>query len=144
MTSPPNRDDDVTVHKNAMRAAAPDDETLKSTSSPTMAASIRVQSQDLPWRDTPYAGVQWKKLFFDGRASAVLLKFAPGAAYGVHRHPDGEQYYVVEGTIDDGGETWGAGSYVRHPPGSVHRPSSKGGCLLFVTLGAPIEVLGSG
>lgn len=114
----------------------------------TVAPSIRVDASALPWRPTPYEGVQWKKLAFDtrpvaegGGASAVLLKLAPGASYGTHRHPRGEQYYVIEGSLEDGGQTWSAGSYVQHAPGSVHRPSSREGCVLFVTLGAPIEIV---
>ncbi len=98
-------------------------------------------AHDLPWRDSPHAGVEWKKLDFDpatGR-SAVLLRFAPGASYGAHRHPAGETYYVLDGALEDGGRTWGRGAFVQHPPGSVHKPSSREGCLLLVLLPAPIE-----
>lgn len=103
-----------------------------------------VDTNAQPWRDTPYAGVQWKKLRHDatGGASAVLLRFAPGAAYAAHRHPEGEQYFVIEGSVTDGANTWGAGSYVWHPPGSVHAPRSEQGCLLFVSLPKPIEIVG--
>ena len=103
-----------------------------------------VDAGALPWRDTPSPGVRWKKLRFDRATgqSAVLLEFAPGASYAAHRHPAGEQYLVLEGTLDDGGGTWGKGSYVFHPPGSVHAPRSRDGCLLFVTLPRPIEVVG--
>ena len=104
--------------------------------------SHRVDTAQLPWRETPYPGVRWKKLYYDGATgqSAVLLKFEPGAAYGAHLHPEGEEYLVLEGSLEDGGETWGAGSYVHHPPGSVHRPSSREGCTLFVRLPKPIEI----
>ena len=107
-------------------------------------ASLRVDSADLPWRDTPCAGVSWKKLRFDAATgeSAVLLRFAPGAVYDAHRHPGGEQYLVLEGSLRDGADVWGPGAYVWHPPGSIHRPSSDDGCLVFVTLPEPIEVLG--
>ena len=106
-----------------------------------MPESLYVDPADLPWRSSPHAGVEWKKLSFDPETgtSAVLLRFAPGARYGRHRHPEGEEYLVLEGALEDGGRTWGAGSYVRHAPGSAHRPSSEQGCLLYVTLGAPIE-----
>jgi anti-sigma factor ChrR (cupin superfamily) len=95
----------------------------------------------LPWRDTPCRGVRWKKLYFDAASgeSAVLLRFEPGASYDAHRHPGGEQYLVLEGELEDGGARYGPLTYVRHEPGSVHRPSSRGGCLLFVTLPRPIE-----
>lgn len=100
-----------------------------------------VDAADVPWRETPYPGVRWKKLRFDAETgeSAVLLSFAPGASYGAHRHPAGEQYLVLDGSLEDGGQTYAAGTYVHHPPGSVHRPRSREGCLLYVTLPQPIE-----
>ena len=107
------------------------------------AQSEYVDSSALPWRATPCAGVEWKKLSYDAHSgrSAVLLRFAPGASYLAHRHPGGEEYLVLEGSLQDGGRAWGAGSWVRHASGSSHRPSSSEGCLLYVRLGAPIEVL---
>jgi anti-sigma factor ChrR (cupin superfamily) len=108
--------------------------------------SLYLKTDELPWRETPYAGVRWKKLAFDketGR-SAVILEFQPGASYGTHRHPGGEEYLVLGGSLEDGGETYGRGSYVYHPPGSVHRPTSKEGCLIFVSLPQPIEDLDAG
>ena len=107
------------------------------------ATSLYVDSASLSWRDSPYPGVRWKKLHFDaeGGRSAVLLRFEPGAAYGTHRHPEGEEYFVLEGSLEDGGRTYGAGTYVRHAPGSVHQPRSREGCLLFISLPRPIEDL---
>ena len=69
--------------------------------------SLYVDTGTLPWRDSPYEGVHWKKLHFDpeGGRSAVLLRFAPGASYGTHRHPEGEEYLVLEGSLEDGGRT---------------------------------------
>ena len=107
------------------------------------AQSQVLDTSALPWRETPCPGVQWKKLHHDpasGR-SAVLLRFEPGAAYAAHRHPGVEQYLVLEGSLNDGGETYGAGTWVHHPPGSTHRPSSTEGCLLYVTLDRPIELV---
>ena len=103
-----------------------------------------VDSAALPWRETPHSGVAWKKLSFDettGR-SAVLLKFEPGAEYATHRHPEGEQYWILDGSLEENDESWGAGTFVQHPPGSVHRPKSKDGCLLLVFLEKPIETIG--
>ena len=108
-----------------------------------MRDSLFVDSDALEWRRSPYAGVWWKKLHYDAASgeSAVLLKFEPGASYGTHRHPDGEEYFVLEGALEEGGRSWSAGTYVRHPPDSVHRPSSREGCLLFVRLSRPIDDL---
>ena len=109
-------------------------------------ASQYVDTAAQPWRPTPFAGVEWKKLHYDAESglSTVLLRFAPGASYGAHGHPAGEQYLVLEGSLEDGGHSYGAGTYVLHPPGSVHRPRSREGCLLFVTLPRPIELVDAG
>ena len=106
-------------------------------------ASIYVNERDEKWRDTPFVGVTFKKLLFDKetKRSAVLVKFEPGSRYGAHRHPEGEEYYVIEGSLEDGGKSWGPGSYVYHPPGSTHRPTSKEGCIIFITLPKPVETL---
>ena len=108
-------------------------------------SSRYVDGEKLPWRESPYAGVRWKKLHFDEATgqSAVLLKFDPGSSYGAHVHPEGEEYLVLEGSLEDGGERHGPGTYVHHPPGSTHRPASKEGCVLFVRLPRPIELLES-
>jgi len=107
------------------------------------ASSLVVDAAALEWRATPCAGVRWKKLHFDPSSgeSAVLLDFAPGASYDAHRHPGGECYLVLWGELEDGGRRYGALSYVRHAAGSVHRPSSPSGALVFVTLPRPIETI---
>ena len=105
------------------------------------AKSLFVDPAESAWRPTPYEGVRWKKLRYDRATgqSAVLLRFEPGAQYGAHRHPGGEEYLVLQGDMEDGGKRYGAGSYVYHPPGSVHRPRSPSGGLIFVTLPQPID-----
>jgi len=111
-----------------------------------MSASSFVDAVALPWRDTPCQGVRWKKLFFDVATgeSAVLLQFSPGATYDAHRHPAGEQYLVLDGELEDGGQRYGPMTYVRHAPGSAHRPCSPSGCVLFVVLREPIAPLSAG
>jgi anti-sigma factor ChrR (cupin superfamily) len=108
-----------------------------------MTSSLYVEAGSQKWRDSPYPGVRWAKLRYDPSTgeSAVLLRFDPGSAYGTHRHPAGEQYLVLEGSLEDGGKAWGEGAYVWHPPGSIHTPRSKKGCLLFVALPKPIEIV---
>ncbi len=105
--------------------------------------SIYVDATAEEWRELPEKGIYWKKLLFDGETgrSTVLVKFEPGAIYHPHSHPAGEEYYVLEGSLEDGGRTWSAGSYVYHPPGSRHRPMSAEGCVLFIVLPKPIEPL---
>jgi len=109
-----------------------------------MNASIQIPPDDRPWRefaDNP--GVSYRTLRKgDAGSLTLLLKFQPGAGYHAHRHPGGEEYYVLEGALDDLGKSWPAGSYIWHPPGSAHRPASKAGAVVLVMLPQAIELLG--
>lgn len=46
----------------------------------------------------------------------------------------GEEFLVLEGTFQDEHGAFRAGTYVRNPPGSRHRPFSEGGCTIFMKL----------
>jgi anti-sigma factor ChrR (cupin superfamily) len=108
-----------------------------------MSDAIQIQSGSLEWRefkDSP--GVRYKTLRkHEGGGLTILLKFDPGARYHAHRHPGGEEYYVLEGELDDIGKPWPAGSYIWHPPGSAHRPFSQAGCVVLVILPEAVELL---
>lgn len=94
-----------------------------------------------PFADAP--GVHYATLRkHDNGGLTILLKFEPGAQYHPHRHPGGEEYYVLEGELDDVGKTWPAGSYVWHAPGSIHKPRSKTGCTVLVILPQAVELVG--
>ncbi|MCC7508403.1 MAG: cupin domain-containing protein [Planctomycetes bacterium] len=107
-----------------------------------MSDAIQIQVDEREWRefsDSP--GVFYKTLRkHHGGGLTLLLKFSPGARYHAHRHPAGEEYFVLEGALDDMGKAWPAGSYIWHPPGSVHRPGSKAGCVVLVVLAEAIEL----
>ncbi len=98
----------------------------------------------MPWRPFDEApGVEFKvlKTHPPGNGATLLLRFEAGAAYPAHRHVDGEEYWVLEGTLADGGRTYGTGTYVWHPPGSVHRPSSPAGATILVFVPGGIEIV---
>lgn len=102
----------------------------------------RLQTKELEWRSFPEAqGVDYKVLRRHPEAggSTLLLRFAPGADYPAHRHPAGEEYFVLSGSLDDGGSIYRAGDYIYYPPGSAHRPASREGCTLLVVLPAQVE-----
>ena len=103
-----------------------------------------LDTKAMDWRnfvDAP--GVHYKVLrHHEHRAGiTLLLQFEPGASYQAHRHPLGEEYYVLEGSLEEAGVTYGAGTFVYHPAGSAHRPRSAHGCVLLITLPAHIEPL---
>ncbi|RUO66342.1 anti-ECFsigma factor, ChrR [Pseudidiomarina planktonica] len=96
---------------------------------------IKTSEQD--WVDSPAAGVRRKLLEREeaerGRATS-LVEYKPGASFKTHQHPLGEEIFVLAGVFSDENGDYGAGTYIRNPPGSEHAPFSEQGCKLLVKL----------
>jgi anti-sigma factor ChrR (cupin superfamily) len=86
-------------------------------------------------------GVQMLVLRLEPGEVRVLLRFAPGKGYSKHRHPSGEEVFVLEGTYSDMGVDYEAGSYIYYPPNSEHAPTSKNGCTIMVMSPERPEIL---
>ncbi len=93
-----------------------------------------IRAEELVWRSMS-PGIETAPLHKDRERDLgmMLLRFSPGARAPRHIHPEGEQYYVVSGTIEDETGSYGPGSFVHHPPGSVHEPASPDGALVLVS-----------
>lgn len=101
----------------------------------TRRAAVHPQARD--WRASPVPGVE--RLMLDRMGDEVaratsLVRFAPGSAFAPHTHGGGEEYLVLDGVFQDESGDFPAGSYVRNPPTSRHRPASVPGCTIFVKL----------
>lgn len=70
----------------------------------------------------------------DGRS--CLLRFEPGAEASLHAHPWGEELLVLDGTLEDEFGAYPAGTWIRSPVGSSHRPFSRAGCTLLLKTGS--------
>lgn len=96
-------------------------------------SSRYVKIDALPWRPTPFAGVEIKVLLEDKDTGLMttLTRMARGAVLPLHEHVDVEQTYVLEGRlVDDEGEV-SAGEYVWRPAGSTHVATAPEGALLL-------------
>ena len=96
-------------------------------------SSRYVKIDTLPWRPTPFAGVEIKVLLEDKDTGLMttLTRMARGAVLPLHEHVDVEQTYVLEGRlVDDEGEVR-AGEYVWRPAGSTHVATAPEGALLL-------------
>ena len=72
----------------------------------------------------------------DGYPESIrLVRLAPGTEVPEHDHPGGEEVFVIEGGIEDEDGRYGAGDWLRSPPGSRHRVRSEQGCLMYVKVG---------
>ena len=92
----------------------------------------------MEWTPSPSGTVWRKRLHLVGEPESgqvtSVVRFAPGAEFSAHDHPEGEEILVLEGVFADERGDWPAGSYLLNPEGSRHHPSSSEGCLLFVKL----------
>jgi predicted ChrR family anti-sigma factor len=75
----------------------------------------------------------------DDGASAVLLRYEPGARVAEHEHVGYEQMLVIEGDEYDEHGSYPAGSFVINPPGTRHSPGSKGGCIALLMYEKPVR-----
>jgi quercetin dioxygenase-like cupin family protein len=110
----------------------------------TAPSSKFLDTSAMDWRafdEAPGVAFRVLKTHRPGTGVTLMLRFAAGAAYPAHRHPEGEEYYVLDGELTDGPRSYGAGTYVWHPPGSVHRPSSAKGATVLIVLPAAIEIV---
>lgn len=98
---------------------------------------VVLNHSDLPWQDSPSAGIQRKLLERDGgevaRATSVV-RYAPGSKFSTHTHGLGEEILVLDGALEDEHGQYPAGYYLKSPPGSSHAPGSAEGCILLVKL----------
>lgn len=96
-----------------------------------------VSTEQLNWQASPMPGVWRKRLELIGKELpqlTTLVKFEPGSYFEVHEHDGGEEFLVLDGILSDARGNYGAGFYVRNPPGSRHRPYTKHGCTILVKL----------
>jgi anti-sigma factor ChrR (cupin superfamily) len=96
-------------------------------------ASRYLKLDSLPWRQTPFPGVEIKVLLEDKDTGLMtsLTRMAAGAVLPLHEHVGVEQTYVIEGRlVDDEGEVR-AGEYVWRPAGSTHVAAAPEGALLL-------------
>lgn len=98
---------------------------------------VVIDTRSQGWVHSPLPGVERKLLERDGEEVATatsVVRYAPGSAFDAHGHARGEEFLVLEGVFSDQEGDYGPGTYVRNPPGSSHRPSSRDGCTIFVKL----------
>jgi anti-sigma factor ChrR (cupin superfamily) len=93
--------------------------------------------EDMQWVSSPLAGVERNMLDRVGgevaRATS-LVRYAPGSFFSPHVHSGGEEFLVIEGTFSDEHGDYPAGTYVRNPIGTKHKPHSEDGCIILVKL----------
>ncbi len=98
---------------------------------------VVVRPDDYNWVSSPAAGVERMMLDRIGDEVAratTIVRFTPGSYFDAHTHDGGEEYLVLEGTFSDESGDYPAGSYVRNPIGTSHKPHTVEGCTILVKL----------
>jgi anti-sigma factor ChrR (cupin superfamily) len=92
---------------------------------------------DQQWVTSPADGVSRIHLEREAAESGhttSFVRFEPGSSFDAHTHPQGEEIFVLDGVFSDENGDYPAGTYLRNPPGSRHKPFTEQGCTLFVKL----------
>lgn len=98
---------------------------------------VSVLPEQYEWVASPADGVSrvpLERMSAESGHKTSIVRFSPDSYFPVHAHPLGEEIYVLEGVFSDQHGDYPAGTYLRNPPGSSHRPFTKEGCTLFVKL----------
>lgn len=106
---------------------------------PTVGGSVYVKPQDIDWQPTQFTGISIKILYEDKAKgeTTCLLKWAPGATLPMHKHPEIEQSFVLEGSFYDHDGICRAGEFVWRKPGSFHETHSDEGAVFFAVYRKP-------
>jgi anti-sigma factor ChrR (cupin superfamily) len=106
---------------------------------PTIGGSVYVKPQDIAWGSTQFPGISIKLLYEDKAKGEMtcLLKWEPGATLPMHKHPEIEQTYVVEGSFYDHEGICRAGEFVWRRVGSFHETHSDEGAVILAVYRKP-------
>ncbi len=74
-------------------------------------------------------------------AGTAFLRFDQGAVSHMHRHPAGEEMYVISGRLKVGDVVIGAGDYLRTPAGVVHEARALEDSVALIIVPEPLEFL---
>lgn len=98
------------------------------------------------WKESKIQGVQYLPLNTDPqeRKGTFLVRMAPGSHYPKHRHPAGEELYLLKGEATIGSYSVRAGSFLYSPAASVHDVSTTQGCVFIQILSEPVEIVPEG
>lgn len=96
---------------------------------------VAIDTRQAPWLPGMVPGLQVLPLSSHGTEHTAMVRWAPGTVFNAHRHFGGEEIWVVEGVFSDEHGDYPAGTWIRSPHLSQHRPFSREGCVILVKTG---------
>lgn len=103
--------------------------------SPEDSGRVVIDTRNATWFGGSVDGLTVLPLSEFGSQHTALVRWAPGASFSLHRHYGGEEIFVIEGMLSDEHGDYPAGTWIRSPHLSQHRPFSRNGCLILVKTG---------
>ena len=97
--------------------------------------TVVINTRSSDWLPGLVTGLQVLPLHAFGSEHVALVRWAPGTRFQLHGHPGGEEIFVLDGVFQDEQGNYPAGSWLRNPNGSQHRPWSEAGCTIWVKTG---------
>ena len=97
--------------------------------------TVRIETRNAAFVPGAVRGLSVRPLHDHKGENVALVRWAPGTEFHPHTHMGGEEIFVLEGTFSDEHGDYPAGTWIRSPHASVHRPFSKEGCLIYVKVG---------
>ncbi len=104
-------------------------------SAPDDLARVVVHTREDSWFPGLVPGLSVMPLHDFRTEHAALVRWAPNTYFNPHRHFGGEEILVVEGTFEDEHGRYPAGTWIRSPHLSQHKPFSREGCTILVKTG---------
>tara|TARA_R110002049_G_scaffold2743_3_gene21064 strand:+ start:113357 stop:114040 length:684 start_codon:yes stop_codon:yes gene_type:complete len=98
---------------------------------------LALNTHTMEWRQGMVEGLTVLPLYSQPSypENMALVRWQPDTYFPEHTHPGGEEIFVIEGTFEDNLGKYPAGSWIRSPHLSKHKPYSKDGCLIYVRVG---------
>jgi anti-sigma factor ChrR (cupin superfamily) len=95
-----------------------------------------VDTKNKQWSPGLVPGLEVMSLHQYEREQVALVKWAPHTEFNEHTHWGGEEILVIEGTFFDEHGEYPAGTWIRSPYQSRHKPYTRDdGALIYVKVG---------
>jgi anti-sigma factor ChrR (cupin superfamily) len=98
---------------------------------------VVVATPTMRWQPGAIRGIEVKQLYAQPgfTDSTRLERWAAETAVGPVGYAAGAELFVLEGELKDETGRFGAGTWLRFPVGSGHRPATAAGCVLYIKEG---------
>jgi anti-sigma factor ChrR (cupin superfamily) len=94
-----------------------------------------IDTHSAEWQPGLVEGLSVLPLDSVGATQTLLQRWAAGSRLSAQQYPGGAELLVLEGRYQDELGAYPAGTWLRIPRGSSHRPFSTDGCLIYLKLG---------